>query len=71
MEYYAVEPFGAYRDNLHAAIIASTLANIHRGKNKPASRMTDFLLETHSQRKARQTHHVLTTLQVLAIPKHG
>lgn len=30
MAYYTLEPWGAERDNLHAGLIASTVANVHR-----------------------------------------
>lgn len=46
MEYYALEPFGAERDNLHAALIASTIANVHRGKNQKAFKAEDFMLSS-------------------------
>ena len=39
--YYQIEPFGQERDNLHAAMIACTVANAHGAKTKIA----DFMLK--------------------------
>lgn len=33
-EYERLEPFGAWRDNWHMAVLASLLANIHRDPKK-------------------------------------
>ena len=33
MAYYELNPFGTVRDDLQAGIIASTIANVNRGKN--------------------------------------
>jgi hypothetical protein len=41
MAYYARNPFGAKRDNIHAALICSTMANVHGNKSTPS----DFMLK--------------------------
>jgi len=55
--YYAVEPFGAARDNLHAGIVASVIANAARamsgGKKSDPFKPTDFLLQTADERQKR------------------
>jgi len=43
MAYYQIEPFGEERGDLRAAIIASTLANIWRGKNSKSYKPSDFM----------------------------
>jgi hypothetical protein len=45
MAYEAVEPFGERRANLHAGIVAATVANVNRDKHARAFQPTDFLLE--------------------------
>ncbi len=45
--YWAEEPWGAYRDNVHAAIIAR---EIRRGTVKGAHAIKDFLLQTQEKR---------------------
>ena len=48
--YWHEEPWGAYRDNVHAAIIAR---EIRRGTVKGAHAIKDFLLQT-SERKSQE-----------------
>ncbi len=49
-QYWAEEPWGAYRDNVHAAIIAR---EIRRGTVKGAHAIKDFLLQT-TERRAQE-----------------
>lgn len=42
IEYETLEPFGAWRDNWHAAVIASILANVNRKPGTPPVSMADF-----------------------------
>ena len=42
MEYSRLEPFGAIRDNWHAALIASILANAYRDPKRPPPKFKDF-----------------------------
>lgn len=41
--YYAQEPFGEDRADLRAGIVASTIANVHRGKGGKAFSPRDFM----------------------------
>lgn len=41
--YASIEPFGDARGDLQAAIIASTIANRHRGPKEQAYKLADFL----------------------------
>lgn len=46
MAYYRLEPFGSKRDEIHAALIASVIANVNRDKDKKPFPYTieDFLI---------------------------
>jgi hypothetical protein len=43
MAYDALEPFGPMRGDVQAGLIASTLANVHRGKGTPPYKIKDFM----------------------------
>lgn len=43
MAYDRVDPFGEERADLRSAIVAATLANIHRGKNAKPFEAADFM----------------------------
>jgi len=57
MAYSRLEPWGEERDDLRMGIIASTIANANRPKNRkaytPADFMPDFEIETEEQAQAR------------------
>jgi hypothetical protein len=63
-----MEPFGADRDNLHAGIIATTLANIHRGKGVPAYKVDDFMLRDPEEIRRRRTQQFMAWMQSVAVP---
>lgn len=52
-EYYQVEPFGQERDNLHAGLVASVIANAHRGKGTRAFSPSDFMLKDKAAEGAK------------------
>jgi hypothetical protein len=52
MAYESVEPFGERRANLHAGIVAATVANVNRDKHTRAFLPTDFLLEFGRERES-------------------
>ena len=53
-QYYRLEPFGAWRDNYHAAQITQILANVHRGKRKRPFQLSDFFYrDKTTERNAR------------------
>jgi len=62
--YYNIEPFGEERDDLRAAMICCTLANINRGKNQPAYKLDDFLLrfDPKPEQTTEQMKAILTGL---------
>lgn len=43
--YDTLEPIGERRGDYRAALVASTMANLWRGKNTRAAEIRDFLLE--------------------------
>ena len=52
MAYESVEPFGERRANLHAGIVAATVANVNRDRHARAFQPTDFLLEFGRERRS-------------------
>ena len=71
-QYYVQEPFGAWRDNLHSAQIASILANAHRDpkKSKPFT-VKDFIYRDEVRRKEEEGAEFLSFLNAMAKPKNG
>ena len=43
LAFYNLEPWGEHRGDLRAGIIASTIANVNRGKNQEAVEPLDFM----------------------------
>lgn len=66
MEYYYQEPWGAERDNLHSATIASILANVHRGKNRKAFSVEDFFYKTKEASKVDTSWNTIETMRRMA-----
>lgn len=68
MLYYRVEPWGAYRDNLHAGIIASAVINSSMNKRRGTSvTANDFVLRTRSEEAANETAETLAQLEALSM----
>ena len=42
-EYWSESPFGDERADVRAGIVASTIANVHRGRNQPPFKPQDFM----------------------------
>lgn len=66
--YYSLEPFGQERDNIHAGIVASTLANINGGSRKTWT-AKDFMVIDKVTRQKQSTAQFLTGLKALAKKK--
>lgn len=43
MAFYQLEPFGEERADLRSAIVATTVANAHRGKHQRPYRVEEFM----------------------------
>ena len=41
--FFELEPFGEDAEWMRAAMIAATIANVHRGKNRAAYKVQDFM----------------------------
>lgn len=57
MEEYRRDPWGTWRDNAHAAMVATLFANAFRGKDSRALTYEDFMLvdpETAEKRKVER-----------------
>jgi hypothetical protein len=52
-EFYQLEPWGSWRDNVHAGIIASVLCNIHRSKDSDPFTYEDFLMMSQEEAQER------------------
>ena len=59
MEYERIEPFGAWRDNWHAALLASIMANANRKANSPPISMAEFFYTDPETARDRQEAAVL------------
>lgn len=66
--YYHLEPFGEMRADYRAASICQVLANIHRGKNQKAYKLTDFLLDFDKdvQKSGQSVQEKLNVMTVIA-----
>lgn len=70
-QYWRQEPWGAMRDNIHAGLIASTIANANRKKNAKPFSYQDFLIIDREEQAARQTAQTMAWLKALAKRKNG
>ena len=66
VSYYELEPFGAWRDNLHSAQIASTLHNINRRKNAPAKTAKEWMYEHPDEKRINDTAQTLAAFKAMA-----
>lgn len=68
--YWQVEPWGAYRDNLHAGIVASAVVNSSMNKRRGTSiSASDFMLKTRSEVAETETAETLAALEALSVKK--
>lgn len=63
LAYYKLEPFGAERDNWHAAQIAAILVNQNRAKGAPVVPMTEFMYVDRDTTAATKTQNLLSALK--------
>lgn len=67
--FYELEPFGPRRDNVHAGIIASVVANVNRDRSSKALTPADFLIEDPQEARERRTREAINSLMRLATPR--
>jgi len=68
MGYFELNPFGSVRDDLQAGIIASTIANVHRGKNDKSFTPSDFM---PYMEKPQQSEDDMQAVMELLAGKNG
>lgn len=64
--FYELEPFGPWRDNFHAAMVAHIMANAHRGKNSRPLELADFFYSDPETRRNKNDAEVLGALEAMA-----
>ena len=64
--YWMVEPWGPYRDNIHAGLICSILANVNRRKGSPETTYEDFMLVDKEQQQRIETERALAWFRSMA-----
>ncbi|MFQ5625040.1 MAG: DUF4035 domain-containing protein [Methyloligellaceae bacterium] len=64
--YYSINPFGEERADARAALIACTIANIHRDPKGRAYRLDDFMLNFGGPEKRKQTPEEMQRILKLA-----
>jgi hypothetical protein len=64
--YWALEPWGAYRDNLHSGVIAAAIINVHRRKGQRPLSPADFMLVDRESRRVQNTRKALNWLRALS-----
>jgi hypothetical protein len=67
-EYDNLEPFGEFRANWHAALIAYILAKVNTPANKAQPQFQDFFWQDEDTRREKTTEHVLAMFR--AAKKH-
>lgn len=65
-EYERLEPFGAWRDNWHMAVIASVLANIHRDPKRAPINPDRFFYTDPQTARERADVELLARFEALA-----
>ena len=62
--YHQLEPWGEERADLRAGIVASTIANVHRGKGKAPFRVRDFM--PRFRKAVKQTPEQMAAILTMA-----
>ena len=61
--YFKINPFGEYRDDLNSAIVASTIANVNRGKHSPPYKPKDFMPKFNKKSKQMTDDEIKAVLR--------
>ena len=69
VEYYRIEPWGQWRDNAHAGMIASVIANVHRARASRVYTIKDFMLTDPEVQRNTRTRATLDWMKSVAIRK--
>lgn len=60
--YHSVEPFGEQQQFLQAGIVASTIANVNRGKNKSVFKPSEFMPVWEAKSKKQSVEEMIETM---------
>lgn len=69
VEYNRLNPFGAQRDNMHAGIVASTIANVHRKHGSKSLNPSDFMIIDSVTANKNKQQDFINFLDAVAVPK--
>ena len=64
--YHAMEPIGAVRGDVQAGIIASTIANVNRGKHSKTYGPADFMLFGNDEKEPQTDDEMKAVMMGLA-----
>jgi len=72
MEFEELEPFGPWRDNFHAGMIAATIANVNRNpkKNPQPVKISDFFYVDTATQQERADQSLLSALRSVKRKAH-
>lgn len=70
MAYYVLEPFGAWRDNWHAAQLTALMYNVNAGKGKSVS-VDEFMYHDSVAAQDKKDMEMLAKLNAVGVKKHG
>ena len=65
-----IEPFGEFRADIRAAMIACVMANSWRGSNQPAFKISDFMI-TFNNKKEQTVDEIKSILKQYTITSGG
>ncbi len=60
--YYQIEPFGQWRDNFHAATIATLIANANRKKGANPLKIDDFMFRDKTAHEESEKHKAIAAM---------
>lgn len=63
--YWSEEPWGTYRDNMHAALIIRELLKPHLPENSKVPPLSDYMFEHEEDRKQRARQKLLAELTMV------
>ena len=72
-QYFAIEPFGAQRDNWHMATMANLYVSAHTKQGRRAPGVADFMYKDSKSREQSNNQSFIDFLNATAKPKvtHG
>jgi len=64
-----VSPIGAYRSDIQAGIVASTVANVNRREGTKAFKATDFMIKPPESKRQKLAKNRTALEQAIAVAK--